>query len=54
LITVDDFKRINDLVGERYTDIELQEMVEFADKDKDGKINWDEFKAVVLREYGNN
>lgn len=54
LITVDDFKRINDLVGERYTEVELNEMVEYADKDKDNKINWDEFKSVVLREYGSN
>lgn len=50
LILVDDFKTINDLVGERYTEQEIREMVEFADKDKDGFINWEEFQAVVLKE----
>jgi centrin-1 len=51
LVSADDFKRINDLVGERYSDNELREMVEYADKDKDGLINWDEFKTVVQRQY---
>jgi Ca2+-binding EF-hand superfamily protein len=49
LISVGDFQRINDLVGERYSESELQEMVEYADKDKDGFINWDEFQSVVLK-----
>ncbi len=26
-------------------------MIEHADKDKDGKINFEEFKEVVIREY---
>lgn len=29
-------------------------MVEYADKDKDGVLSWDEFKEVVQREYPNN
>ena len=28
-------------------------MVEYADKDKDGSLSWDEFKAVVQKEYPN-
>jgi Ca2+-binding EF-hand superfamily protein len=26
-------------------------MIEHADKDKDGKINFEEFRAVVTKEY---
>ena len=46
-----DFKRINELVGERYTDNELKEMIDFGDKDRDGFVNWEEFRTVVLKEY---
>jgi len=28
-------------------------MVEYADKDKDGRVNWNEFQTVVLKEYAN-
>jgi len=38
-------------VGERYSDEELREMIDFADVDKDGFVNLDEFKEVVLKEY---
>ena len=51
LIAAEDFKRINDLVGERYSEGELKEMVDYADRDKDGHISWEEFKTVVLKEY---
>jgi Ca2+-binding EF-hand superfamily protein len=30
-------------VNERYSESELREMVEYADTDKDGYINWEEF-----------
>lgn len=49
MISANDFKRINDLVGERYTDNELREMVEYGDKDKDGYINFEEFRTVVQK-----
>jgi Ca2+-binding EF-hand superfamily protein len=52
LVSVEDFQRINDLVGERYSASELHEMVEYADKDKDGLINWEEFKTVVQKQFG--
>lgn len=52
-VTIDDFKRINDMVGERYTDHELREMVEYADKNQDHAVDWEEFKAVVQKEYPN-
>jgi Ca2+-binding EF-hand superfamily protein len=29
-------------------------MVEYADKDKDGTLSWEEFKEVVQKEYPNN
>ena len=51
LISVEDFKRIAEQVGERYGDDELREMIEFADMDKDDFVNFDEFKEVVLKEY---
>ncbi|KAM3146448.1 hypothetical protein pb186bvf_001417 [Paramecium bursaria] len=52
-ITIEDFRRVNDLVGERYTENELKEMVQYADKNKDTKIDYDEFLEVVNKEYPN-
>lgn len=30
---------------------EIEQMIEYADKDKDGKINFEEFVAVLTKEY---
>lgn len=49
-ITVEDFRRVASQVGDRYSDDELNDMLNCADLDKDGYVNWDEFKSVVLKE----
>ena len=42
-IKLEDFERISEYVGDRYSKNELKEMLEHADKDKDGFINFAEF-----------
>lgn len=49
-ISVEDFKRIAEEIGDSYSDDELKDMIQYADLDKDGHINWEEFRAVVLKE----
>ncbi len=49
-ISLEDFKRVAEEIGDNYTEDELKDMIQFADGDRDGYINWEEFKAVVLKE----
>ena len=47
----EDFERVCDLVGERFSPAEVDQMIDYADKDRDGGISFEEFVAVVTREY---
>jgi Ca2+-binding EF-hand superfamily protein len=38
-------------VGERFTLDEIKQMIQFADKDNDKKINYEEFVDIVKKEY---
>ena len=49
-ISFEDFKRIAEEIGDNYSDEELKDMIQYADLDKDGHINWEEFRSVVLKE----
>lgn len=46
-ITIDSLKRIIRELGENLTDDELQAMIDEFDQDHDGKINYNEFLAIV-------
>lgn len=46
-ITVDDLKRMSDLVGENYTQEQLENMIKAGDKDRDNALNLQEFKRVI-------
>jgi len=47
-ITMDELKRAMDLIDERLTDSELQSLIQMADVDKDGKIDYEEFLKMLL------
>ena len=47
----EDFERVCDEVGEKFTPAEVDQMIDYADKDRDGGISYEEFLAVVTREY---
>lgn len=63
LITLEDFQRVTEQVGERYSKNELKEMIEHAKKvkqnedqsfrneEEDEKICFEEFQAVVTKKY---
>ena len=45
-------KKLSMEVGERISDEDLKKMLESADKDGDGMLNFEEF-YLVMKEYGN-
>ncbi|XP_055631343.1 calcium-binding protein E63-1 isoform X2 [Toxorhynchites rutilus septentrionalis] len=47
-ITRDELKSAMDMIGENVTEYQLNEMLELADADKDGKINYEEFARLLL------
>lgn len=46
-----DFAACCESVGERFTDAEYEHMIEYADRDRDGGITFEEFTDIVTREY---
>lgn len=48
-ITFKNLKRIASEVGEKIPDEELKEMLEEADRDGDGMLNFDEFYRIMRR-----
>ena len=48
---VEEFAEICESVGERFSQAEIEQMIEYADKDRDGRINFQEFMEVVTKEY---
>ena len=51
MVSVDDFRRVAQEIGERYSEEELKDMVEYSDIDKDGFLNYQEFKAVLQKDF---
>ncbi|KAI3667275.1 hypothetical protein L6452_42325 [Arctium lappa] len=52
-ISVDDIKHIAKELGEHFTDAEIHEMVEEADRDHDGEVGAEEFMRMMKRtSYG--
>ncbi|XP_052862000.1 calcium-binding protein E63-1 isoform X2 [Anopheles cruzii] len=47
-ITRDELKAAMDMIGENVTEYQLNEMLELADADKDGRINYEEFARLLL------
>ena len=48
-IMLKDLKRVAKELGERYSDEELQAMIDEADKDRDGGVNLEEFLNVMKK-----
>eukprot|EP00588_Corethron_pennatum_P013218 CAMPEP_0194268934 /NCGR_PEP_ID=MMETSP0169-20130528/3190_1 /TAXON_ID=218684 /ORGANISM="Corethron pennatum, Strain L29A3" /LENGTH=170 /DNA_ID=CAMNT_0039010391 /DNA_START=199 /DNA_END=707 /DNA_ORIENTATION=+ len=48
-ITFHKLKRVADELGENMTDAELQEMIDRADSDKDGEINFEDFYSIMTK-----
>ena len=47
-ISLRNLKRVAKELGETMTDAELLEMIERADNDQDGEINFEEFYAIII------
>lgn len=48
--TVDDLKRMVELVGEVYSEQQLENMIKFADWNRDQALDFEEFKQVIMKE----
>ena len=48
-ISVKNLRRVANDLGENITEEELQEMIDRADLDRDGLVNYDEFYTIVTR-----
>ena len=47
----EEFEKTAASVGENFSAAEVDQMIEYADKDRDGLINYDEFVSVVTKVY---
>ena len=52
-ISFKNLKRVAKELGETMTDAELLEMIERADNDQDGEINFEEFYAIMTKKTFN-
>ncbi len=52
-ISLRNLKRVAKELGETMTDAELLEMIERADNDQDGEINFEEFYAIMTKKTFN-
>ncbi len=48
---VEEFTAICESVGERFSVAEIEQMIDYADKDRDGRISYEEFVDVITKEY---
>ncbi len=48
---VEEFATVCESVGERFSQAEIEQMIDYADKDRDGVISYQEFVDVVTKEY---
>ena len=49
IFNIEDLKKMADYAGETYSDEQFENMIKFADHDKDNGINFEEFKHVVIK-----
>jgi centrin-1 len=47
----EEFERVAASVGEHFSSAEVDQMIDFADKDRDGVITFEEFVTVVTKVY---
>lgn len=47
----EEFEKVAASVGEHFSSAEVDQMIDFADKDRDGAINFEEFVNVVTKVY---
>ena len=47
----EEFEKVAASVGEHFSSAEVDQMIDFADKDRDGVINFEEFANVVTKVY---
>jgi Ca2+-binding EF-hand superfamily protein len=47
----EEFEKVAASVGENLSSAEVDQMIEYADRDRDGVINFEEFKSVVTQNY---
>ena len=47
----EEFEKVAASVGEHFSSAEVDQMIEYADKDRDGVINYDEFVQTVTKVY---
>ena len=47
----EEFEKTAASVGEQFSSAEVDQMIEYADKDRDAVINFDEFVSVVTKIY---
>lgn len=50
-ITAEAFEKVAASVGEHFSSAEVDQMIDFADKDRDGVISFEEFVNVVTKVY---
>ncbi len=48
---MEEFTAICESVGERFSAAEIEQMIDYADKDRDGRISYEEFVDVITKEY---
>jgi centrin-1 len=51
VFTAEDFERVAASVGEHFSGAEVDQIIDFADKDRDGSISYEEFINVVTKVY---
>ena len=47
----EDFEAVAASIGENFSTAEVDQMIDYADKDRDGGISYEEFVTVVTREF---
>ena len=47
----EDFEKVAASVGENFSTADVDQMIDYADRDRDGGISYEEFVSVVTREF---
>merc|ERR1712083_14733 len=47
----EDFEKVAASIGENFSTAEVDQMIDYADKDRDGGIGYEEFVAVVTKQF---
>ena len=47
----EEFEKVAASVGENFSAAEIDQMIDYADKDRDGGINFEEFVSIITKEY---